>query len=90
MVITDFQMPVMSGLELTMKLIGEGFNSQNIAIISGCRTENSFSYAENMSVITFRKPLFMSALSARIEGRRGGRLVTEGDNFYKSGEEIFS
>ncbi len=72
-VITDMDMPEMSGSELTQKLISAGFDEKNIAVISGYWTEKSAGKAEKAGVKMFRKPFSIRDLLTWLEERKCGR-----------------
>ncbi|GBC59356.1 response regulator [Desulfonema ishimotonii] len=69
-VITDLQMPFMSGLELAVKLTGSGFDEKNIAILSGYWTEDNRSFAENLGIRIFEKPLGIDLLCSWIKSHK--------------------
>ncbi|MEE4356652.1 MAG: response regulator [Desulfococcaceae bacterium] len=71
-IISDIEMPGISGIELVRKLIRAGFDEKHIALISGYCTEDEIPEELRATVKFFRKPFSTVSLICWLEGRKGG------------------
>jgi len=73
-VITDIDMPNVSGLDFIEGQVKKGCKIQNIAIMSGAWSESNIKRAENLGCAVFQKPFTLSDLTEwlyRCEDRMG-------------------
>ncbi|MGE0083357.1 MAG: response regulator [Desulfococcaceae bacterium] len=71
-IISDIEMPGISGIELVRKLIQFGFDEKNIALISGYCTEEEIRQEVHSEVKFFRKPFPFAHLVSWLEARKSG------------------
>ena len=65
--ITDIDMPHVSGLDFIEGEVEKGCKIKNFAIISGFMTNKNIKYAENLGVTIFYKPTFFFEISEWID-----------------------
>lgn len=66
-VITDIQMPKMTGIEFVRRLVDSGFKAENIAVMSGAWGEENLRYAEKIGVLVLQKPVAVFQLLSWFE-----------------------